>query len=205
MREAFERELDRIESVLVSQGVSALQALEIAVNGLNARVGKADDVVALDAQVDSAGREIEASVETLLARQSPVAADLRRTLALFRTSQHLRRVGRNASRIVQRETEGVAFPDRMEDMGALAASMLTLALDAFSRREAALVDELRRMDERLDRDHRIALEEIVTASDVDSATLVSTILIARSLERVGDHAVAIGEECAYLVAGRRTR
>ena len=93
MRVGFHEELEAIEASLQAEGTLVLRSLRGAINALTRTDFElADDVIAFDDEVDAAYIAIEHGVESLLARQTPVAGDLRRVLAVFRVNMHLERM-----------------------------------------------------------------------------------------------------------------
>src|ERR1700689_2596209 len=143
MRKPFHEELEQLEAALQSEGDLVLRALRSALNAL-ARGDEelADDVIGFDDEVDGRYAAIERGVQSLLARQTPVAIDLRLVLALLRVHLHLERIAdyfvtlpQLAKLMGALQVSDERILDSLEDMGQRAEQMIRVALDAFARRD----------------------------------------------------------------------
>ncbi|GAC1478264.1 MAG: phosphate signaling complex protein PhoU [Pseudarthrobacter sp.] len=170
---------------------------------LCARVVQGDDLV------DAYCLQIERGVMDLFALQSPVASDLRLLTVLLHIDLHLERVadmGVNIAKITDRSwglPRSTTVLEHIEEMGNLALRMQAAAMDAFARRDLELCRRLCVMDEAIDRLNRGMLQEVLGAAS-DRAMLewgVAMHVVSREIERVGDHAVDIGEQVAFLITG----
>jgi phosphate transport system protein len=169
----------------------------------------ADDVIAFDDEIDQLCMRIETGVQVLLARQTPVATDLRLVLAVLKVNLHLERMGDYSVTIAKyvKLTKGLEPERRMaaglEEMGERAEQMTRVALDAFSARDMAAAESLGDLDELIDRANRRAHDDVLAlASDPDLREWALRMLfVSRCLERIGDHAVDIGEQIVYLISG----
>ncbi|GAC1362705.1 MAG: phosphate signaling complex protein PhoU [Actinomycetota bacterium] len=162
-----------------------------------------------DDLVDGYFMEIERGVMDLFALQTPVASDLRLLTVLLHVDLHLERVADmavNIAKIVQRcwgLPRNTTVLEQLEEMGGLALRMQAAAMDAFARRDLELSRRLTVMDEAIDRLNRGMLNEVLEAAS-DKAMLewgVAMHVVSREIERVGDHAVDIGEQVAFLITG----
>src|SRR5919201_3822844 len=207
-RSPFQAELDQLEASLQEEGDLVLRVLRGALNALAQRdVELADDVIAFDDDVDEHYLQIEEGIQSLLARQTPVATDLRLVLAMLHTNLHLERMADYAVTIAKL-TKLVADvePDPMllqslEEMGERAEEMIRVALDAFANRDLEAAESLVELDELIDRANRRFVDrvvEIVSEPDLREWVL-RMVIVSRTLERIGDHAVDIGEQIAYLL------
>ena len=141
MRVTFQEELDQLEAGLYEEGTLVLRALRGALNALVQQDdGLADEVIAFDDEIDGRYFTLEEGIQELLARQTPVASDLRLVLAMLHVNLHLERIGDYCVTIAKlvKLAPDVA-PDRMfvtafEEMGARAEEMIRVALDSFSTR-----------------------------------------------------------------------
>ena len=210
MRVGFQEELDQLEATLQEEGELVLRVLRGALNALaQGDVELADDVIAFDDDVDRHYLQIEEGIQSLLARQTPVAIDLRLVLAMLHTNLHLERMA-DYSVTIAKLTKLVADvePDppllqSLEDMGERAEEMIRVAVDSFAARDLARAETLVDLDELIDRANRHALEHVFAiAGDTDARKWgLRMLIVSRCLERIGDHAVDIGEQTAYLVTG----
>jgi phosphate transport system protein len=210
LRITFQEELDRTEASLQEEGELVLRALRGALNALWEQDAElSDEVIAFDDQVDALYFRIQGSIQALLARQTPVAGDLRLVLALLHANLHLERMGDycvTIAKIVKLASEfeaEQALVDAFSDMGARAEGMIRVALDAFHNRDIDAAASLVELDELIDRANRRVVGEVLKlGSDPDRLEWgLRMITVSRCLERIGDHAVDIGEQVAYLVTG----
>ena len=208
MRVSFQEELDQLEASLQEEGSLVLRVFRGALNALGQRdVELADDVIAFDDDVDRLYLHVEEGIESLLARQTPVAVDLRLVLAMLHTNLHLERMADYSVTIAKltklvADVEGdPALMQTLQEMGDRAEEMIRVALDAFANRDLAAAESLVDLDELIDRSNRRFVErvvEIVSEPGVREWVL-QMVLVSRTLERIGDHAVDIGEQVAYLL------
>ena len=208
MRVSFQEELDQLEASLQEEGSLVLRVFRGALNALGQRdVELADDVIAFDDDVDRLYLHVEEGIESLLARQTPVAVDLRLVLAMLHTNLHLERMADYSVTIAKltklvADVEGdPALMQTLQEMGDRAEEMIRVALDAFANRDLAAAESLVDLDELIDRSNRRFVErvvEIVSEPGVREWVL-RMVLVSRPLERIGDHAVDIGEQVAYLL------
>jgi phosphate transport system protein len=210
MRATFHEELTELEDALQAEGRLVLRSVRAAVNALVQRDDElADEVIAFDDEVDSAYIEIQEDVQSLLARQTPVATDLRLVLAIVHINLHLERMADLCTTIAKlTKLVGDAEPDRklidgFEEMGSRAEEMITLAMRAFGERDLAGSESLVELDELIDRANRRTVEHVLElGGDVERREWgLRMLLVSRCLERIGDHAVDVGEQTAYLVTG----
>ena len=208
MRVSFQEELDQLEASLQEEGSLVLRVFRGALNALGQRdVELADDVIAFDDDVDRLYLHVEEGIESLLARQTPVAVDLRLVLAMLHTNLHLERMADYSVTIAKltklvADVEGdPALMQTLQEMGDRAEEMIRVSLDAFANRDLAAAESLVDLDELIDRSNRRFVErvvEIVSEPGVREWVL-RMVLVSRTLERIGDHAVDIGEQVAYLL------
>jgi phosphate transport system protein len=210
MRATFQEELAQLETNLQEEGGLVLRSLRGVMTALGQRdVELADDVIAFDDEVDARYSEIEHGIESLLARQTPVAGDLRLVLALLHVNLHLERMADYCVTIAKliKLTHGLPGEPRLlegfEEMGDRAEQMIKVALASLANRDADQAETLVDLDELIDRANRRALHEILQFSGESELREwgMRMLLVSRCLERIGDHAVDIGEQTAYLVTG----
>src|SRR3954467_363172 len=208
MRVGFQEELDQLEATLQEEGELVLRVLRGALNALGQRdIELADDVIAFDDDVDRHYIQIEEGIQSLLARQTPVAVDLRLVLAMLHTNLHLERMADYAVTIAKL-TKLVADVDgdptllqSLEEMGERAEQMISVALDSLANRDLASAESLVDLDELIDRSNRRFVERVVEVVGEPGLRewVLRMVLVSRTLERIGDHAVDIGEQISYLL------
>ena len=211
MRVSFTEELSQLEASLQEEGDLVLRALRSALNAL-ARGDQelADEVIRFDDEVDRRYIGIETGVQSLLARQTPVASDLRLVLAVLRVNLHLERmadycvtVAKLTKLMGDLDVEDEAISRSIEDMGQRAEQMIRVAMDSFASRDAEEAQTLVDLDELIDRANRNASEDVLSLGDSPQEREygLRMLVVSRCVERIGDHAVDIGEQVAYLVTG----
>jgi phosphate transport system protein len=211
MRVEFSEELSQLEAGLQEEGDLVLRALRSALNAL-ARGDEelADEVILFDDEVDRRYIEIEEGVQSLLARQTPVAADLRFVLAVLRVNLHLERmadycvtVAKLTKLMGNLNVTDEAISQSIEEMGQRAEQMIRVAMDSFAARDADKARTLVELDELIDRANRNATDDVLSLGDTQEEREygLRMLVVSRCVERIGDHAVDIGEQVAYLVTG----
>jgi phosphate transport system protein len=209
-RESFHETLQRIELKLLELGELAGSAVQRSVEAVSERDDdKAMKVIADDDAIDELYLEIDHGTLSLLALQSPVAADLRLISAILHSGLHLERIGDQAVNVAKlhlatRDAPGSdAMRGQIREMGELVVQMLRTAMEAFAKRDVELSERLPAMDDPVDRlNRKTHLEALKLADDPGALDWgLHMNMAARALERVGDNAVDIGEQVNYLVTG----
>ena len=210
MRITFQEELEQVEAALQEEGDYVLRALRAAVNAVEqADAELADEVIAFDDEVDGRYFAIQEGIQSLLARQTPVAVDLRLVLAMLHANLHLERMGdycvtiAKLTKLVADVEPDEGLVQAFEEMGQRAEEMIRIALDSFQRRDLKAASSLVDLDELIDRANHRAVERVLDFGvDVSKREWgLRMILVSRCLERIGDHAVDIGEQTAFLITG----
>jgi phosphate transport system protein len=208
-RAEFQHDLRRLELDLQEMAVLSRNALQRAARALIAdHQALAAAVVAGDDEIDRYYLDIERRVVSLLARQAPVAGDLRLLTAILHASLHLERIGDmavNLARITE-WASGVPRKQRevrhLEEMAQTSVWMVDLAMQAFRDRDADGCRRLPVIDGHVDELHRTMLIELATSPPLGRLDWgVHLYEAARHLERAGDHAVDIAEQVWFLVTG----
>ncbi len=210
MRVGFQEELGGLEASLHEEGTLVLRALRGALTALVHQDGDlADEVIAFDDEVDDRYIAIEEGIQNLLARQTPVASDLRLVLAVLHVNVHLERIADYCVTIAKLVKLAPAVaPDRLfieafEEMGTRAEEMIRVALESFADRALDRAELLVELDELIDRANRRFVQHVLSfgRDPMLREWGLRMILVSRCLERIGDHAVDIGERTAYLATG----
>jgi phosphate transport system protein len=210
LRATFHEDLDRMEMAIRAEGELVLRSLRACVGALEAQdVELADEVIAFDDEIDRSFTALQESVHAILARQTPVAGDLRLVLAMLHANLHLERMGdycvtiAKLTKLAHGLASDRALVEGIDEMGSRAEEMIRVALDSFAERDLAGAERLVELDELIDRANRRVAGEILRLGTDESAREwgLRMLLVSRCLERIGDHAVDIGEQTAYLVTG----
>ena len=210
MRTAFQEQLDTVGANLQEEGELVLRALRGALKALeNQDPERADEVIQFDDEIDARYASVEDGIEGLFALQAPVAGDLRRIVAMLHTNLHLERIGDycvTIGKMVKLTAPLDGDPNLIAtfgEMGARAEEMVGVALDSLASLDASRAESLSDMDELIDRVNRRAVEHVLDlGTDAEKREWgLRMLIISRCLERIGDHAVDIGEQTAYVVTG----
>jgi phosphate transport system protein len=211
VRQRFSEELRALEDEVQQTGAQARLLLQKALQALvSGDLGLCDEVVRGDDEVDKLYLDVERRILHLFALQTPVASDLRLLTALLHVNLHLERVGDQAVNLAKITTAAAGLPQNptvlqdLEEMGAVALRMMKAAMEALARRDLELARELPEMDDPIDKLNRGMLEKVLEAS-ADKRMLewgIRMYVVSRQLERIGDNAVDIGEQVAFLVTGQ---
>ena len=203
--------LNSLEADLQEEGRHVLGAIRGAMKALAERDdGLAGEVIAFDDRIDELFQRIERSIQSMLALQGPVARDLRLLLALLHINLLLERSADGCvtvaklSRLVAETRPDAALIDTLVEMGERAEEMLRVALTALADRDLAGAESLVDLDEAIDRANRRFVERLVDLM-VEPALRewgLRMVVVARTIERIGDRAVDIGEQVAYLLTGQ---
>jgi len=208
VRVTFHEELTELEQSLQQEGELVLRSLRAAAQALVEEDPElADEVIAFDDEVDARYVAIEEGIQSLLARQTPVATDLRLVLAILHINLHLERMADYCTTIAKltklvRETAGEPrILEALAEMSRRGEEMIRVALDSFQARDLARAESLVGLDELIDRANRRTVEHVLELGAEQREWGLRMLVVSRCLERVGDHAVDIGEQTAYLVTG----
>jgi phosphate transport system protein len=210
VRLSFQEELDRLQASLLEEGELVLRSLRACMRSLEHQdVELADEVIVFDDDVDERYVRIEEEIQSLLARQTPVATDLRLVLAILHINLHLERMAdycvtvAKLTKLVPEVDPGPRFVEGFEEMGSRCEEMIRVALDSFGNRDLAGAESLVDLDELIDRANRRVVQRVLELGE-DPAMReygLRMVVVSRALERIGDHAVDIGEQTAYLLTG----
>jgi phosphate transport system protein len=210
MRLSFQEELDELEANLQEESELVLRSLRGALNALEQQDAElADEVIAFDDEVDARYLAVSQGVEQLLARQTPVAVDLRLVLAVLHVNLALERMAdlcvtiAKLTKLTASLSPDETLVEAFEEMGARAEEMTRVAMRAFADRDLAGAESLPDLDEMIDRANRRVVAHVLDLGNDPELREwgLRMIVVSRCLERVGDHAVDIGEQTAYLVTG----
>ena len=167
-------------------------------------------VIADDDRIDGRYLEVHQGVLSLLARQAPVATDLRIVAAMLHTIRCIERMGDQCVNIAKlvplsgyEQPKDKEIVDAIERMGQLARSQVSQAKDAFSGRNVELAQDLANQDREVNRLNREIFKRAVeVGDDLDMREwAMFMILVARCLERIGDNTVDIAEQIVFIVTG----
>jgi phosphate transport system protein len=210
MREVFQQELREVRERLVEIAELVAVSIDNATTAFNeSNVSLAETVIADDTRIDVAAAELDELAINILARQQPVARDLRVVVSALRISASLERMGDMAEHIAQ--LARYRFPDKVvpkslrgtfKEMGALDVEIARKLVELLQTEDVAIAEHIRNEDDKIDALHLSVFDKVLgetwkgEAIDTVDATLAS-----RYHERFADHAVSISKKVQYLATG----
>jgi phosphate transport system protein len=210
-RLAFHEQLAELEREALSGLDLVVDALDRAIETVeNQDAELAEMIIADDDRIDGRYLEVHQGLLSLLALQAPVATELRVVAALLHLIKHVERMGDQCVNIAKlvplagREPPADArMLDNIKRMGSQARSQVIQAKRAFELRDVGLAQDLVRQDDEIDRLNRECFQLALELGDEPDRRewAMLMMLVARNLERVGDNAVDIGEQTAFIVTG----
>jgi phosphate transport system protein len=210
VRVTLQEDLDSLQASLLEEGELVLRAVRGSINAFRESDPElADEVIAFDDDIDRLYLSIEQGIESLLARQTPVAVDLRFVLAVLHSNLHLERMAdlcvtiAKLTKLAHGLSPDATLVEGFDEMASRAEEMIRVALDSFVERDVPGAESLVALDELIDRTNRRVVGHILDlGGDPEQREWgLRVLLLSRCLERIGDHAVDIGEQTAYLVTG----
>ena len=210
----FDQAISALRNEVLTMAAKARHNLERAIRALLERnVELANAVIADDDEVDECERKIDQLGMDILIRFHPVATDLRLVVSSMKISMNLERIADHATNIAKRAKKMSANQELsdvtlIEPLYTLADHLLRDAISSYTDRNATLGASLHLRDKDLDRLHDSATVRFgsrIEQSNGRSQDYLHLILVTRSLERVGDLAVNIGEDAVFLEAARDLR
>lgn len=209
LRGVLGTELDEIRREIVLLAAHVTDAIPAATEALLSRdAGAAQQIIDRDDVLDGLSLDIEERCYRTLARQQPVASDLRALVVASRMVAEIERSGDlvvNVCKVTCALGPLELSPEirgTIEQMGDQAARLFRMCVDAYAEGDAALAARLDRLDDHLDQLHADFLDMVVRWGEGGHVReAIRLAMIGRYLERIGDHAVNIGERVQYLVDG----
>jgi phosphate transport system protein len=210
-RHVFRESLKDLESQVLGGLDLVMAQLDRALEAISYQdVELAGMVVADDDRIDGRYLEVHQGILSLIARQAPVAGDLRIVAALLHVIRCVERMGDQCVNIAKLvPLSGYESPkdkdmlDAIERMGTLARAQVSQAKEAFAGRNVELAQDLARQDEEVNRLNRDIFKRAVEVGDNLEMRewAMFMILVARCIERVGDNTVDIAEQIVFVVTG----
>ena len=213
MREAFHDELDGISLTLLEMTALVKSAMGDATNALlNADLALAEKVIQEDDVIDDMQHELDARTISLMARQQPVASDLRTLVTSLRMSADLERMGdlsHHIARQARMRYPNCAVPEQLrgiiQDMGKTAITIIDKLSAVMEHRDIVRAVEIETDDDEMDRLHRALIATLLDDKwDLGVEAAIDMTLLGRYYERCADHAVSIARRVYFLVTGEYT-
>ncbi len=210
MRDSYREQLDDILADLVQMCQAVSAAVRSSTTALlEAEIHLAEQVITQDLKLDEMQADIEARAFSLLARQAPVAGELRTLVATLRMVTELERMGdlaAHVAKIARLRYPDIAVPEALRlnfvRMGDVAEKMVVTAGQTLNNRNIESAQELRARDEEMDELRKSQFRVMLSddwAYGVEAA--VDVALLGRYYERIADHAASMGRRIIYVVTG----
>jgi phosphate transport system protein len=210
MREVFQQELAEVQDRLVEIAGLVADAIEKATQSFNeSNVALAETVIADDAKIDALAAELDELAIQILARQNPVARDLRIVVSALRISASLERMGDMCEHIAQ--LARYRFPEKVvpkglrstfRDMGALDVEIARKLTELLRTEDLDIAEEIRNEDDKVDALHLSVFDKVLGETwKGEAVDTVDATLASRYHERFADHAVSIAKKVQYLATG----
>jgi phosphate transport system protein len=210
----FQQQLAELKDKVLAMAALAQQAVESAVDAYLLRdLGLCQFVKQNETAIDSMQRELDEMAYELLAKEQPMAIDLRFILAVIKINGDLERVGDQSMGISRRtrdilKAEPIELPVDFAAMGEFAGRMIRTAVQSLLEGDARLADSVREMDDEIDRMNRRAhadLLKLIQEQPQFTQQAMSGLMMSRSLERIADHASNIATDVIFWVRGADVR
>lgn len=211
LRRDYREGLSGLEDRILSMGSRVVEMLGEAMTALaDHDHERANAVIRADDPLDQAYEEVHEAILTLLALQAPVATELRLLSAFLHCNIHLERMGDlcvNIAKIVtfvDPESEDPELMAQVQEMAQHARRVIDRSLESLAKRDLEIVASLPALDDPIDKLNRGLFKRMVHLAIQEESKLdwaMRMVLVSRYLERMGDHAVDIGEQVHFVVTG----
>jgi phosphate transport system protein len=211
IRSVFQDELDSVSQTLFDLSVMVSDSMARATKSVMTKDLKlAEDVITSDEKIDTVQHDLDARIIDIIARQQPVASDLRALITALRMSADLERMGdlaHHVAKLVRLRHPASAVPAELlalvEVIGETAEKIATKTGVVISTRDVALAAQVEKDDDEMDALHRKLISTLVEPSWPHGVeTAIDLTLLGRYYERYADHAVSISRRVIFLVTGK---
>jgi len=210
----FQQQLAALKDKLLAMAALSQQALSLSLEAyLTGDTSLCEHVKEIEAAINAAERDVDEMAYDLLAKEQPMAIDLRFILSVIKINGDLERIGDQATNIASRtqflhDSPKISLPIDIPDMGEKVGVMIRRAIQSLLEADAKLAESVLAMDDEIDdmnRDVQAELVEVMQQHPVVSGQALNAIIISRNLERAADHATNIAEDVIFWVRGSDVR
>ena len=210
----FHLQLAALKDKLLAMAALSQQALEFSLEAyINGDLGLCKHVREIEAAINAAERSVDEMAYDLLAKEQPMAVDLRFILSVIKINGDLERIGDQASNIAQRaellrDWPQISLPIDIANMGDKVGVMIRSAIQALLEADAKLAESVLKLDDEVDAINRTVQAELVEVMQQHphvSEQSLNAIIISRNLERAADHATNIAEDVIFWIRGSDVR
>lgn len=211
IRSVFQDELDGVSQTLFELSVMVSDSMAKATRALLSKsLSLAEEVISYDEKIDTVQHDLDARIIDIIARQQPVASDLRALVTALRMSADLERMGDLAdhvAKVVRLRHPANAVPDQLleliESMGVTAEKIAAKTGVVISTRDTALAAQVEKDDDEMDLLHRQLIAALIAPTWQHGVeTAIDLTLLGRYYERYADHAVSVARRVIFLVTGK---
>lgn len=211
MRNHFDQQLETLHLELIQMGALCEEAIAASVKALlSGDQTMAEAAMESERAIDRKERDIESLCMKLLLQQQPVARDLRTISSALKMISDMERIGDQAADIAEitRHINGTALPAQIHisDMTLASVKMVTDSVDSFVKKDLQMARAVIKYDDEVDRLFEAVkseLTELIRADAARAGLALDLLMVAKYLERIGDHAVNVAEWVAYSITGTR--
>lgn len=208
VRKGFHEQLDELYAETLRMGSDLLETIEkTRLCFVNLDRELADEIIAGDDVFDAYIDRLEEGGLELIARQAPVAVDLRMIIVIMRMAQHFERVAdlcediAVAVKYIPADYLSTWIREAIDEMARRAIRLVERSIECFKDRNVEMALELDAMDDAVDKLNRKFFKEFDRGREEDLEVAVRVVMVARFFERIADHAVDIGEHVRFMVEG----
>ena len=211
IRSVFQDELDSVSQTLFELSVMVSDSMAKATRALMTKnLSLAEEVITFDEKIDTVQHDLDARIIDIIARQQPVASDLRALVTALRMSADLERMGdlaHHVAKVVRLRHPAAAVPDQLmsliESMGVTAEKIAAKTGVVISTRDTVLAAQVEKDDDEMDLLHRQLIAVLIAPTwEHGVETAIDLTLLGRYYERYADHAVSVARRVIFLVTGR---
>jgi phosphate transport system protein len=210
----FQQQLVALKDKLLAMAALSQQALDFSVEAYLSRdIGLSNHVQEIEAAINAAETSVDEMAYDLLAKEQPMAIDLRFILSVIKINGDLERIGDQSTNIASRtialgSLPGISLPVDIRTMGDKVGIMIRRAIQALLEGDSKLAESVLEMDDEVDDMNRAIQAELVAVMqqhpEVAEQSL-NAIIISRNLERAADHATNIAEDVIFWIRGNDVR
>ena len=210
----FQLQLVALKDKLLAMAALSQQALEFSVEAYLSRdIGLSNHVQEIEAAINAAETSVDEMAYELLAKEQPMAIDLRFILSVIKINGDLERIGDQSTNIASRTIAlggmpSISLPVDIKTMGSKVGIMIRRAIQALLEGDSKLAESVLAMDDEIDEMNRAIQEELVSVMQQHPQVAeqsLNAIIISRNLERAADHATNIAEDVIFWIKGNDVR
>ena len=211
IRSVFQDELDGVSQTLFELSVMVSDSMAKATRAIMEKnLQLAEEVISFDENIDTVQHDLDARIIDIIARQQPVASDLRALVTALRMSADLERMGdlaHHVAKVVRLRHPAPAVPDAVvkliEAMGVAAEKIATKTGVVISTRDTVMAAQVEKDDDEMDLLHRQLISALIAPTwEHGVETAIDLTLLGRYYERYADHAVSVSRRVIFLVTGK---